>query len=98
MCKAGLICALLGAAVLLTACGSSAKSPAAEDTTTTNTLAASDAHFSDLLDGVGKQAFKLTYTDALGKTQMYAQDGAGSTVTINGDAQVFTTPTSAITC
>ena len=98
MCKAGVIGALLGAAVLLAACGSSAKSPATEGTTTTNTLAAADAHFSGLLNRVGREAFKLTYTDALGKTQMYAQDGAGQTVTINGNTQVFTTPTSAVTC
>ena len=96
--KAALTCALLGAAVLLTACGSSAKTPAAEDTTTTNTLPASDAHFSELLNGVTKQPFKLTFTDALGKTQRYAQDGAGNTVTISGDSQVFTTSTSAVTC
>ena len=93
----GLSCALLGAALLLTACGSSAKSPAA-DTTTTNTLAASDAHISELLTRVSTKPFKLTFTDALGKTQMYAQDGAGNTVTINGATQVFTTRTSAITC
>ena len=95
--KAALTCALLGAAVLLTACGSSAKTPAAEDTTTTNTLPASAAHFSELLNGT-KRSFKLTFTDALGKTQMYAQDGAGNTVTINGSSQVFTTPTSAVMC
>ena len=96
--KAALACALLGAAVLLTACGSSAKSPAADATTTTNTLRAADAHFSELLNGVGKQPFKLTFTDALGNTQMYAQDGTGETVTMNGASQVFTTPTAAITC
>src|SRR4051812_10635321 len=96
--KAALTCALLGAAVLLTACGSSAKSPAADATTTTNTLPAANAHFSELLNGVGKQPFKLTFTDALGHTQMYAQDGTGDTVTFNGASQVFTTPTAAITC
>jgi hypothetical protein len=96
--KSVLTCALLGAAVLLSACGSSAKSPAAEDTPTTSILPSSDAHFSELLSGVGKKPFKLTFTDALGDTQMFAQDGAGNTVTISGNSQVFTTPTSAITC
>jgi hypothetical protein len=96
--KAALTAALLGAAVLLAACGSSAKSPAAGDTSTTNALPASDANFSGLLNDVARQPFKLTFTGALGNAQMYAQDGKGNTVTINGDTQVFTTPTSAITC
>jgi len=96
--KAALACALLGAAVLLTACGSSGKSTTGDATTTTNTLPAADAHFSELLNGAGKQPFKLTFTDALGHTQMYAQDGTGDTVTINGASSVFTTPTAAITC
>ena len=75
--KAALTSALLGALVLLTACGSSAKSPAADDTTTTNALPASDAHFSQLLNGVAQHPFKLTFTDALGDTQVFAQDGKG---------------------
>jgi hypothetical protein len=99
MWKAASTAALILAAALVAGCGgSSAKSPAAGDTTTTAARPAANADFSALLNNLGKQSFKVTFTDASGNTQTYAQDGTGNTVTINGDVQVYTSPTAAITC
>src|SRR4051794_5947542 len=78
--------------------GSSAKSPAAGDTTTTGAGTAGGTDFTALLGKLPTSSFKATYTDAAGDEQVYAQDGNGNTVTINGDSQVYTTRTTAITC
>ena len=98
--KAAPTAALLVAAAVLAGCGgSSAKSPAAGATTsTTPAPQVRDANFAALLNNLGKQSYKVSYTDATGNTQTYAQDGAGRTATVNGNSQVFTTPTVAVTC
>jgi hypothetical protein len=98
--KAAPTAALLLAAAVLAGCGgSSAKSPASGGTTApANSTPGTDVNFSKLLNNLGRQSYKVTYTDAGGNTQMYAQDGQGRTVTVNGNSQVFTTPTAAITC
>jgi hypothetical protein len=97
--KAAVTAALLLATAGLAACGSSAKSPAAGvSPTTARSTPGTDANFTALLNNLGKQSYKVTYTDASGNPQMYAQDGKGRTVTVNGNSKVYTTPTAAITC
>jgi hypothetical protein len=86
------------AATLLAGCGGSNGGPSAEGTTTTTVRPASRADFSKLFAGLSKQSFKVTYDDADGNSQSFAQDGKGNTVTAGDNRQVFTTPTTTITC
>jgi hypothetical protein len=93
---AGAAALAVAVAAMLGACGGdSAKSPA-DDPTTIPT--ASDRDFEQMFADLAGQAFKLTYTDAIGQTMIFAQDGKGNTVTAGDTKQVFTTPTTAVTC
>jgi hypothetical protein len=91
---------LLVAAAVLAACGGSGGSSKAGSTTVaTNVIgSATSGDLSKLVADANKQRFKITYTDAGGNTQIYAQDGHGNTMISNGDSQTFSTPSSTITC
>ena len=92
---------LLVAAVVLAACGGSSSSSSTADSTTlaTNVIgSATSRDLSNLVANANKQRFKITYTDAGGNTQIYAQDGHGNTMISNSDSQTFSTPSSTITC
>lgn len=94
--------ALLAGAVLA-ACGSSSKPESGGGTNNNSTSAGNSngsgsSDFSALLSDIGKQKFKVTWTDSGDNEQTYAQDGQGNTVTIDGDNQVYGTPNATISC
>jgi hypothetical protein len=96
--------ATLLAATVVVACGSSSKPEANSGTTTTNASSAAatnggnNTDFAAVLNRIAKQKFKVTWTDSSNNEHTYAQDGNGNTASIDGDSELFGTPTSIVRC
>ncbi len=95
-----------GSAVLLTvalvaACGSSKTGGVSDHNSSTsagNSDGGGKTDFSQMLDNISKQKFKVTWTDAGGNEHTDAQDGEGNTMSLVADTQLFQTPDSTVAC